>query len=323
VTKLKLPILVLALSFPRATIVEELNHIFVPCGASYSLALHLETGQVISIPDTLLVDRQDDSRCLLRASLHESRNVVIGRQLIESVDAVILDNVDDQIAFEVPDEEVFRSYIEPVPFIPILDPDMIISNELNGDSLQVDFSSSRSTHEGVFLWRIDPFSSPEEPYTQYLTFANVEGDRSEGPDFTHFFEVPGHWQLQGVPTVENDKLRVQFDLTHAQAITLEVRVNKLGVALVMQEHVPPLSLDELDVPDPFFVEPEDDDAESITEECVICLSQLVPGDLVQPMPYCIHVFHLDCIQPWLESGHLTCPTCRNTALATDPQLRIE
>ncbi|KAF8405874.1 hypothetical protein HHK36_007952 [Tetracentron sinense] len=45
-------------------------------------------------------------------------------------------------------------------------------------------------------------------------------------------------------------------------------------------------------------------------ECVICLSEFAPGELIRVLPKCNHGFHVQCIDKWLTS-HFSCPTCRN------------
>ncbi|KAJ4953520.1 hypothetical protein NE237_030352 [Protea cynaroides] len=45
-------------------------------------------------------------------------------------------------------------------------------------------------------------------------------------------------------------------------------------------------------------------------ECVICLSEFAPGELVRVLPNCNHGFHTRCIDKWL-SAHSSCPTCRH------------
>uniref|UniRef100_A0A914HTL4 RING-type domain-containing protein n=1 Tax=Globodera rostochiensis TaxID=31243 RepID=A0A914HTL4_GLORO len=50
------------------------------------------------------------------------------------------------------------------------------------------------------------------------------------------------------------------------------------------------------------------DAEINATECNICLSKIINDDQFQ-LP-CRHVFHEECIIPWLASYSSTCPTCR-------------
>ncbi|XP_021692097.2 RING-H2 finger protein ATL57-like [Hevea brasiliensis] len=44
-------------------------------------------------------------------------------------------------------------------------------------------------------------------------------------------------------------------------------------------------------------------------ECAICLGEFEEKDTVKIIPYCKHVFHLECIDTWLKM-HVTCPVCR-------------
>eukprot|EP00252_Welwitschia_mirabilis_P011802 TRINITY_DN26239_c0_g1_i1.p1 TRINITY_DN26239_c0_g1~~TRINITY_DN26239_c0_g1_i1.p1 ORF type:complete len:212 (+),score=5.14 TRINITY_DN26239_c0_g1_i1:118-753(+) len=48
--------------------------------------------------------------------------------------------------------------------------------------------------------------------------------------------------------------------------------------------------------------------EKESTECAICLEDLKAKDEVGRLP-CQHVFHVDCITPWLKS-HVMCPVCR-------------
>ena len=48
--------------------------------------------------------------------------------------------------------------------------------------------------------------------------------------------------------------------------------------------------------------------ESISE-CVVCLSECKPEEIVKKLPPCGHWFHPDCIDKWLAT-HSTCPVCR-------------
>ncbi|GAB2224248.1 hypothetical protein Drorol1_Dr00005000 [Drosera rotundifolia] len=48
-------------------------------------------------------------------------------------------------------------------------------------------------------------------------------------------------------------------------------------------------------------------------ECAVCLQDFQEGDLLRGLPGCRHVFHRDCVDPWLNS-HVTCPLCRTSLL---------
>ncbi|EFP89784.1 uncharacterized protein PGTG_15440 [Puccinia graminis f. sp. tritici CRL 75-36-700-3] len=57
-----------------------------------------------------------------------------------------------------------------------------------------------------------------------------------------------------------------------------------------------------------------DPASPITDpdpaRCPICLSEFQSSDLNFWWEECRHQFHNQCIQPWIDNNHLTCPLCR-------------
>ncbi|KAK9691863.1 hypothetical protein RND81_09G225000 [Saponaria officinalis] len=50
------------------------------------------------------------------------------------------------------------------------------------------------------------------------------------------------------------------------------------------------------------------------EECGVCLGAFLEKELLRMLPKCGHVFHSDCVDPWLRS-HATCPLCRANLLS--------
>ncbi|GMN50150.1 hypothetical protein TIFTF001_019312 [Ficus carica] len=53
----------------------------------------------------------------------------------------------------------------------------------------------------------------------------------------------------------------------------------------------------------------------ITEEtCSICLAEFEEQDVVSQLSKCGHVFHMSCIEKWLDCNHFTCPLCRSSFL---------
>lgn len=48
--------------------------------------------------------------------------------------------------------------------------------------------------------------------------------------------------------------------------------------------------------------------------CSICLVDYRETDMLRLLPDCAHVFHLNCVDPWIRK-HPTCPICRNKPVA--------
>lgn len=49
------------------------------------------------------------------------------------------------------------------------------------------------------------------------------------------------------------------------------------------------------------------------EDCAVCLGEVETGETLRQLPACQHVFHRECIDPWLRA-HATCPLCRSGVL---------
>ncbi|EHA8586750.1 RING-H2 finger protein ATL70-like [Cocos nucifera] len=49
--------------------------------------------------------------------------------------------------------------------------------------------------------------------------------------------------------------------------------------------------------------------------CTICLADYKDTDMLRGLPDCSHMFHVNCIDPWLRL-HPTCPVCRASPLPT-------
>ncbi|XP_022740953.1 E3 ubiquitin-protein ligase ATL76-like [Durio zibethinus] len=60
---------------------------------------------------------------------------------------------------------------------------------------------------------------------------------------------------------------------------------------------------------------EDMNLPGLDMECVICLSEFVPGEHLRLLPKCNHGFHVLCIDKWLKS-HSSCPKCRHCLIET-------
>ncbi|KAG8072939.1 hypothetical protein GUJ93_ZPchr0006g44917 [Zizania palustris] len=59
-----------------------------------------------------------------------------------------------------------------------------------------------------------------------------------------------------------------------------------------------------------------------SNECAVCLSELQQEERVRLLPSCLHVFHVDCIDTWLQ-GNANCPLCRSAIATTTGQLSLD
>ncbi|KAG0484350.1 hypothetical protein HPP92_008429 [Vanilla planifolia] len=46
-----------------------------------------------------------------------------------------------------------------------------------------------------------------------------------------------------------------------------------------------------------------------TADCAVCQDDFRNGDMLRLLPGCTHAFHIDCVDPWLDSS-ASCPICR-------------
>ncbi|CAN6273934.1 unnamed protein product [Urochloa humidicola] len=51
------------------------------------------------------------------------------------------------------------------------------------------------------------------------------------------------------------------------------------------------------------------DSGATTSECAVCLGEFEDEERVRMLPACLHVFHVGCIDTWLQ-GNANCPLCR-------------
>ncbi|PIN12759.1 Anaphase-promoting complex (APC), subunit 11 [Handroanthus impetiginosus] len=59
------------------------------------------------------------------------------------------------------------------------------------------------------------------------------------------------------------------------------------------------------------------------EMCSICLMEFEKEDMVNKLPICGHLFHMDCLEKWLDRCQFTCPLCRSMLLhSTSSKHRI-
>jgi hypothetical protein len=52
--------------------------------------------------------------------------------------------------------------------------------------------------------------------------------------------------------------------------------------------------------------------------CTICQTSLSQGDRVRAIQKCQHLYHAECLEPWLRT-HTTCPVCRTSVFPEDEE----
>ena len=60
---------------------------------------------------------------------------------------------------------------------------------------------------------------------------------------------------------------------------------------------------------------ENENEEEEEEQCAVCRMEFDDGDVVQCLPACGHVYHPDCLAPWLAENK-NCPICKTEIDAT-------
>ncbi|XP_022762435.1 RING-H2 finger protein ATL18-like [Durio zibethinus] len=55
--------------------------------------------------------------------------------------------------------------------------------------------------------------------------------------------------------------------------------------------------------------------EEVEEVCSICLVEFEKEDVVSQLHKCGHLFHMNCIEKWLDRDQFTCPLCRSFLFA--------
>ncbi|KAH7307480.1 hypothetical protein KP509_22G061200 [Ceratopteris richardii] len=57
-------------------------------------------------------------------------------------------------------------------------------------------------------------------------------------------------------------------------------------------------------------------------ECAVCLGEFRDNQKLRSLPFCKHIFHMDCIDKWFVA-HSTCPICRTPVVSTSLRSNTE
>ncbi|TVU04474.1 hypothetical protein EJB05_47585, partial [Eragrostis curvula] len=58
------------------------------------------------------------------------------------------------------------------------------------------------------------------------------------------------------------------------------------------------------------------DDKAVAQDCAVCLAEFRDGERLRQLPPCLHAFHIDCIDAWLQAT-ANCPLCRATISGAD------
>lgn len=59
-----------------------------------------------------------------------------------------------------------------------------------------------------------------------------------------------------------------------------------------------------------------EELQNVDGMCSICLVEFEKEDVVSQLSRCGHVFHMHCIESWLDRNQFTCPLCRSFLLSS-------
>ncbi|WMV47982.1 hypothetical protein MTR67_041367 [Solanum verrucosum] len=62
---------------------------------------------------------------------------------------------------------------------------------------------------------------------------------------------------------------------------------------------------------PVFKYKKREENSRIHSECAVCLNEFQENEKLRVIPNCAHIFHIDCIDVWLQNN-ANCPLCRNS-----------
>jgi hypothetical protein len=287
-------------------IVPDSGSIRVPCDLDLHLAFTVEDDNSIPISNSVLIENKAGvCRLRIQASVDSDR-VVIGRQLLGSVDTIILDDSENSIGF-ILGEGVSTELAIVDPLIPMFSPDVTVGRFGHDlDVLYIAAFETRSIFDSfVLVSRTPRVLNAEVEVLQFLPVSSVIG-----PPFSHMTEVEGSWVLAGNPRIDVDKLLIRFEKPEKRhTVYLELKSSGMYIWMI-EDEVHAVRIDQLGLPDAApQIGPVLPDF-----NCGICQDPIEAGHEVQPMQRCMHCFHLDCIRHWLENYQLSCPLCRQTVL---------
>ena len=296
--------------------VSEDGTLWAPCDREITFRINLDDGLAINIRDSYLRFPENlGLMCKLWAQVSElGESMVIGRQLLNSVEKMILDNRDGSIGFVLPSPTV-----EMRPLISLRTPVRLYR-----------FPSLSYHAEGGFSILFEPV--PAESFKGYMLLWTYP--RPIPGSFGFRFEFIRN-QFEGVLNIADSLLdlgtcggsfgpsldpltgSVMFrcdETGTARSHVVLSEDSEMGTVFLDFEEIggaaPQPMADEgaLNLPASTVVGLSEDGK---YQNCSICLEEMKAGDTQQGMN-CGHRYHYDCLMTWLNrpTGPKNCPYCR-------------
>jgi hypothetical protein len=232
--------------------------------------------------------------------------VVIGRQILSLFEKVFFDFASGRIGLSNPRSRI-PALRSPKSFIPFFGQPELVNAENGGTAIRM----GRQTSGGLALLSAIPSRLVEGRNGFFFEFVKLNPDDVEVPErmlsYRPLSTLGRRFRMHADGRIE---LRLQPNPPFSLSYRISTAEDNRAVKIIFEE--PPLpKINELDLPIPM-------DRLQLTPtacdepECPICIEKILAGELIQSLGECAHLFHRDCIQIWLEKGHLTCPMCRGT-----------
>ena len=257
--------------------------------------------------------RREDGLCKTSLRFGGGEAVILGRQFLERLDAIVLDFDSGLITFHpltVEANEESRASTVRKPLVTVFQDPVVLESVA---FREIVFASATGS-EGLVL--INSLSS---------TLFGVTARRFVRTSPAMFDASP--LELDGIVegldfSYSNAALKFTAEPARRDTgiTTFSVRIHQtrryVSVVLMPTGHGRVSRITRLALPPPRT------GVSSEGVDCAICLAELEAGQLVQAMGECVHEFHFHCIKTWLETSATTCPTCRASGAPRSASSRI-
>jgi hypothetical protein len=273
--------------------------------------------------------------CPFAVTFHSSEDetVRVGRQLVYSVEALVLDNIQGGIEI-IPSGEIVVSSFPVRALVPIFR-HPVVSRQANGfTTVTFERQSVDSIQAGLIPVSFQPLRRGDELIWNFLRTEpkeNLPVSVSQIGLTGDVFWFPEHQALLSSDLL-NGELRLSLQSypssqqipPGSDRLVAEIVLSDRMVRIEVKTAPTAVTIDMLDLPDLVVhsttqalnesvnAEVSSEESSTIEEEerCAICLIPFLEGDVKQNLRSCDHGFHQHCITRWLEGGRLTCPMCR-------------